>query len=70
MKLHIICKYLGLAIGTIGGLLIFAGIIGFFVGPFLTVVKYWNYFWFASPLLLFAIFCIVAHIAFKADENK
>ncbi len=70
MKLHLICKYLGLAIGSIGGLLIFAGIIGFFVGPFLTVAKYWNYFWFASPLLLFAIFCMVVYIACKDNDSK
>lgn len=70
MKLNLICKYLGLAIGSIGGLLIFAGIIGFFVGPFLTVVKYWNYFWFALPLILFAIFCMLVHIAFKVKEDK
>ena len=70
MKIHLICKYLGLAIGFIGGLLIFAGIIGFFVGPFLSVVKYWNYFWFASPLLLLAIFCMVVHIACRDEEDK
>lgn len=69
MKLHLIFKYLGLAMGSIGGILIFGGIIGFFVGPFLTVAKYWNFFWFASPLLLFAIFCMLAYTATR-DKNK
>lgn len=55
--------------GSIGGLLIFAGIIGFIVGPFLTVAKYWNFFWFASPLLLFAIFCMLAYMSTR-EKNK
>jgi len=70
MKLNMICKYLGLAIGSFSGLLLFAGVIGFFAGPFLGVVNYWNYFWFASPLLLFAIFCMVVHIACKDDKKE
>ncbi len=51
MKLHLICKYLGLALGSFSGLLLLAGVIGFFTGPFLSVVNYWNYFWFASPFI-------------------
>ena len=65
MKLHLICKYLGLTLGAFSGLLILAGVIGFFTGPLLGVANYWNYFWFAIPLLLFAMFCMLVHIGCK-----
>lgn len=68
MKLHLICKYVGLASGTLAVLFMIAGAIGFFTGEFLNVVRFSNFFWFANPLLLLGIFGMVVHIACKDKE--
>ena len=70
MKLHLFCKYLGLILGAITGLLLLAGFIGFLIGPFLSVANYWNFFWLAIPYLLFAIFCMVTHLACKDKSGN
>ena len=69
MKLGQICKYLGLIAGGIGGLLILGGIIGFFVGPFLSVEKYWNFFWGSQFFFMAAIFGMLVHMSCNKKEN-
>ncbi len=70
MKLHLIFKYTGLLVGTLGAIMIVLGFIGFFAGEILNVANYSNFFWFANPLLIFGIFGMVAHIAFKDREKQ
>ncbi len=51
-----IAKLVSWIAGTVGGILIFAGIIGFFIdGNFLGVANYFNWFYFANSFLLLAI---------------
>jgi hypothetical protein len=74
MKLHMFCKYVGLAAGTAGGLLILLGIIGFFAGEILGVRNYMTFFWFSQPVFLLAIFGMVTHIGCRdhcdCEEKK
>lgn len=69
MKLHAICKYIGLASGALAGLLILAGIISFFTGEFLNVRRFATFFWFANSFAIFGIFAMVVHLACK-DKCK
>ncbi|MCD4735025.1 MAG: hypothetical protein K8R53_03190 [Bacteroidales bacterium] len=69
MKLHLLCKYLGLITGGFAGLLLIAGIIGYFSGEFLNVTRFTNFFWFANSFLFFAIFCMVVNIACKDKKE-
>ena len=56
-----ICAYLGWASGLFGGLLMLAGVIGFFVnGEFLGVKYFQNWFWLANSFIFFGIFLLVA----------
>jgi len=60
MKFCNIINYLGWASGIFGGLLILAGVIGFFVGTgFLGVANFYNYFFIANSFLLMGIFILV-----------
>jgi hypothetical protein len=70
MKLGQFCWYIGLLTGGIGGLLMLGGIIGFFTGPFLSVVKYWNFFWGAQFFFVAAIFSILVHLSCQRKEDK
>jgi len=70
MKLGQICRYIGLITGAIGGLLMLGGIIGFFTGPFLSVAKYWNFFWGSQFFFMAAIYCMVVHISCNKKEDK
>jgi hypothetical protein len=70
MKLHKICKYVGLVSGGIGALYIIAGIIGFFTGEFLTVRNFSWFFWAANTFIMFGIFAMVVHIACKDKEKE
>jgi hypothetical protein len=63
MKLHMFCKYVGLAAGVLGGLLILLGMIGFFTGELLSVQDYRNFFWLSHYMLLLAIFGMVTYVA-------
>jgi hypothetical protein len=69
MKLAQICKYIGLLTGGVGGLLMVGGIIGFFVGPVLSVEKYWNFFWGAQFFFMAAIFSMLVHISCNNKEE-
>jgi hypothetical protein len=68
MKLHTICKYVGLAAGALALLLMIGGVISFYSGEFMGVRRFSNFFWFAQPLLLLGIFGMVVHIACKDKE--
>lgn len=70
MKIHHICKYLGLLSGGFGGLLMLAGIIGFLSGEFLGVKYYYNFFLFAKYFIFFGIFGMVVYIACKDKDKK
>jgi len=70
MKLHKICKYVGLISGGIGALYIISGIIGFFTGEFLQVRNFSWFFWAANTFILFGIFCFVVYIACKDKGDK
>jgi hypothetical protein len=70
MKLGQICKYTGYISGGIGALLMLGGIIGFFAGPFLSVAKYWNFFWGAQFFFVAAIFFMLVHFSCNTREEK
>jgi hypothetical protein len=56
-----IINYLGWASGIFGGLLMLAGVIGFFVGgEFLGVRNFYNWFYIADSFIFFGIFLVVA----------
>jgi hypothetical protein len=56
----IIC-YLGWASGLFGGLLMLAGVIGFFVkSEFLGVENFYNWFYIANSFIFLGIFLVVA----------
>jgi hypothetical protein len=60
MKLSMLYKYAGMAIGFLGVLFIFLGIIGFLVhGPLLGVQNFYNWFYFGNSFLFVGIFCLV-----------
>jgi hypothetical protein len=64
MKLHMFCKYVGLAAGVLGGLLILLGMIGFFTGELLSVQDYRNFFWLSQPVYAVAgNFRMVTYVA-------
>jgi hypothetical protein len=56
-----IISFLGWASGLFGGLLMLAGVIGFFIqGEFLGVRNFYNWFFIANSFIFFGIFLIVA----------
>lgn len=60
MKLSILYKYAGMAVGSLGVLFIFLGIIGFLIGgKFLGVQNFYNWFYFGNSFLFVGIFCLV-----------
>jgi high-affinity Fe2+/Pb2+ permease len=61
---------MGLISGGIGALFILGGIIGYFVGDFLTVKNFSWFFWAANTFILFAIFGMVVHISCNKKEDK
>jgi hypothetical protein len=66
-----IISFLGWASGLFGGLLMLAGVIGFFVqGEFLTVRNFYNWFYIANSFLFFGIFLIVATRKFCNCSSK
>lgn len=69
MKLNVICKYTGLFFGGLAALFMLFGVIGFFTGEFLGVVRFSNWFWFANTFLLFAIFSILVFIGCKEKQE-
>lgn len=63
-------RYLGLAGGLVGALLILGGVIGFLVeGEFLGVRNFYNWFYIANSFLFFGIFCFVMRLNCKKDEE-
>ena len=65
-----IAKFSGMILGTVAGLLVLFGVIGyimwFFYGaPFVGVASFWNYFYASVPFSLLAICCILFVIAGK-----
>ncbi len=68
MKLHLVFKYIGMAAGTLAILFMIAGTISFYTGEFLGVLRFSNFFWYASPLLLLGIFGMLVFIACKDKE--
>jgi hypothetical protein len=66
-----LCNYLGLASGLFGGLLMLAGVIGFFIGgEFLGVRNFYNWFFIANSFIFFGIFLIVATRGFCRYSEK
>jgi hypothetical protein len=64
MKLNTVINYLGWASGAFAALMMFAGVIGFFIGgEFLGVRYYFNFFFYSMPFMLLGIFLIVASIS-------
>jgi hypothetical protein len=60
MKLYDVINYIGYLSGIFGGLLMLAGIIGFFTGsPFLGVANFYNYFFMANSFLFLGVFILV-----------
>jgi hypothetical protein len=57
-----------MAAGVLAILFMIAGTISFYTGEFLGVLRFSNYFWFASPLFLLGIFGMVVYIADKDKE--
>lgn len=70
MKLNQLFKFAGLLVGTAGAIMILFGFIGYFVGPFLNVQNFANFFWYANPLLMFGIFGLLASFACKDKEKQ
>lgn len=68
MKFHDIFKYIGLAAGILAILLMIGGVISFFSGEFLGVLRFANFFWFAQPLLLLGIFGMVVYKVLKDKD--
>ncbi len=64
-----ICKYIGLASGTLAGLLILGGILKFYGVELLSVRYYTSFFWLANTFAVFGIFAMVVYIACK-DKDK
>ena len=69
MKLHTICKYVGLASGALAGLLIIGGILRYFNFEIFNVRYYATFFWLAETFAVFGIFAMVVYIACK-DKDK
>lgn len=63
-------RFLGMASGFFGALLILFGVIGFLVGgEFLGVRNFYNWFYIANSFLFFAIFCIVLGMTWHRAEG-
>ena len=65
-----LAKYFGMIFGAIAMILVFLGVIGYFVwmfngSSFLNVANFWNYFYASVPVNLLAIFCTLFVIAGK-----
>jgi hypothetical protein len=59
-------NYLGWISGIFGGILILAGVIGFFVGgEFLGVRNFYNWFYIANSFIFFGIFLLIAAKGYK-----
>lgn len=71
MNISVILKFKGLASGLIGGILMFLGVVGFFVGDeFLGVRNFYNWFYVANSFIFFGIFCFVMRLNCKKDEKE
>ncbi|MCF8367790.1 MAG: hypothetical protein K9G76_02020 [Bacteroidales bacterium] len=68
MKLYQIGKYAGLLSGLLAILFMLAGVISFLTGEFLNVIRFSNFFWFATPLLLLGIFGLLVDLVYKEKE--
>jgi hypothetical protein len=44
------------------------GVIGFFTGEFMNVVRFSNFFWFANTFALFGILNLVAYLALRKKD--
>ena len=65
-----IAKLVSWVAGTLGALLILAGVIGFFVqGCFLGVSNFYNWFYFANSFLLLAI-CSQLYVMASDIKNR
>jgi len=69
MKLHTVCRYIGLASGAVAGLLIFAAILRFYGVELLQVRFYTSLLMWANTFAIFGVFAMVVYIACK-DKDK
>ncbi len=65
-----IAKFTGMILGTLAGILVLLGVIGYFMwfcyeASFLNVANYWNYLYASVPFSILAICCTLFVIAGK-----
>lgn len=68
MNLSNLLKYAGLFFGLVAFLFIIGGVIAFFTGEFMQVVKFITFFYFATHAGIFGIFCLVASMVTRDKE--